>query len=454
MWSILYLLRNNPDKLKKSMIHRGLETTVIDKAVDLDLNWRRKQREIDMKKAERNKLTKGLAKLSPEEKQRRIEQAKKLSKEIDLLEEEVRRLKTERDELLLSIPNVVHETVPEGKDENDNIPIRFYGVPKVYKEDVEKFKLQNKGIETEFEIIDWKPKSHIEALKEGVFVDTERAAKVAGARFYYLLRDIVWLDFALMLYAMDVLTKKGFILLEPPFMLNKKAYSGVTSLEDFEDALYKIESKDLYLISTSEHPMAAMFMNEVMEKDKLPLKYLGVSPCFRKEAGAHGKDTKGIFRVHQFNKVEQFVFTLPEDSWEWHEKLIRNAEELWQGLEIPYRVVNICTGDLGVVAAKKYDIEVWMPGQGRYREVVSCSNCTDYQSYRLNIRYAKMKGYPSEGFVHTLNSTAIATSRAIIAIFENYQQPDGSVVVPKVLRKYLEPFEMAPKDVIVPTEST
>ena len=206
----------------------------------------------------------------------------------------------------------------------------------------------------------------------------------------------------------------------------------------------------MYLIATSEHPIAARFMNETLEINDLPLLYLGISPCFRKEAGAHGKDTKGIFRVHQFHKVEQFVFTLPENSWEWHEKLIHNAEELFKKLEIPFRVISLCTGDLSVVSAKTYDIETWMPGQGKFREMVSCSNCTDYQSYRLNIRFAEKRGYPSKGFVHTLNSTAIATTRAITAILENYQEPDGMVKIPKVLNKYLEIFDAAPKDEIKP----
>ena len=196
-----------------------------------------------------------------------------------------------------------------------------------------------------------------------------------------------------------------------------------------------------------------MHMNEVLAEDELPLLYAGVSPCFRKEAGAHGKDTKGIFRVHIFNKVEQFVYCLPEQSWDWHEKLIENAEKLWQGLGIPYRVVNVCSGDLGVVASKKYDLEAWMPAQGKFREMVSCSNCTDWQSFRLNIRYAEEKGAPSKGFVHTLNSTAIATTRAITAIIENFQLEDGRVEIPKVLRRYLEPIETAPKEYIEPKKS-
>jgi seryl-tRNA synthetase len=250
------------------------------------------------------------------------------------------------------------------------------------------------------------------------------------------------------MYALDFLAEREFRIVVPPYMLRKRAYEGVTTFSDFEEVIYKIEDKDLYLIATSEHPIAAMHMNEVLGEDELPLLYAGVSPCFRKEAGSHGKDTKGIFRVHQFNKVEQFVFCIPDDSWKWHEILLSNVEDLWNGLKLPYRIVDICTGDLGVVAARKYDLEAWMPAQGKYREMVSCSNCTDYQSYRLNIRYAEEKGKPSKGFVHTLNSTAIATSRAITAILENYQREDGVIEIPKVLRKYLEPFANAPKDEI------
>jgi seryl-tRNA synthetase len=228
--------------------------------------------------------------------------------------------------------------------------------------------------------------------------------------------------------------------IEPPFLIRREPYEGVTSLGDFEDTLYKVEGEDLYLIATSEHPMAAMFMNEILPTDSLPIRLVAISPCFRKEAGAHGKDTKGIFRVHQFNKVEQFIFCKPEDSYKFHEELLRNAEEIYQKLDIPYRVVNICTGDIGTVAAKKYDIEAWMPIQKTFREVVSCSNCTDYQARRLNIRYREKTGEKSE-FVHTLNSTAIAMQRTIVAIVENYQQSDGSVRIPRALIPYMGKVE-------------
>jgi seryl-tRNA synthetase len=219
-------------------------------------------------------------------------------------------------------------------------------------------------------------------------------------------------------------------------MIKRKPYEGVTDLGDFESVMYKIENDDLYLIATSEHPMAAMFMDEVFEKKHLPVRLCGVSPCFRREVGSHGKYTKGLFRVHNFNKVEQFVFCLPEDSWKIHEEIQRNSEELYQRLGLHYRVVNICTGDIGSIAAKKYDIEVWM-ADGNFREVGSNSNCTDYQARRLNIKFREKEGAPIAGFVHTLNNTAIATSRTMIAILEQCQQKDGSVAVPEVLQPYM-----------------
>jgi len=248
-------------------------------------------------------------------------------------------------------------------------------------------------------------------------------------------------------FAIDNLVKKGFILVEPPLMLRRKPYEGVTDLGDFETMMYKVEGdkeEDLYLIATSEHPIGAMLMNKVLDSEEMPLKYCGVSACFRKEIGSHGIDEKGLFRVHQFNKIEQFIFCKPEDSWEFHEELIKNAEELFKKLKLPYRVVAICTGDIGIVAAKKYDLEVWMPREKAYKEAVSCSNCTAYQAVRLNIKYND-KG--SKEFIHTLNSTAIATGRALRAIIENYQQKDGSIKVPAVLVPYMNGVKVIGKPV-------
>jgi seryl-tRNA synthetase len=450
MWSILYYLRNDPDKLRWSQRVRGADVSVVDRALALDAEWRRLKAEIDKLRHERNVLASKIARAKPEERGALVEEARRLERALAEAEKRLSEVEAERERVLLSIPNVVHESVPVGSSEEDNVPVRFWGKPKVWRGFLEQFLQQTKGFSVEYEVIDWRPLGHADLSESAGWVDTLRAGKVAGSRFYYLFDDLVWLELALIMYALDHLARKGFRLVIPPYMLRRKPLEGVISFADFEDMVYKIEGEDLYLIATAEHPLAALHMDETIPKDELPLLYAGLSPCFRKEAGAHGKDTKGIFRVHQFEKVEQFVYCLPEESWEWHEKLIQNAEELFQGLGIPYRIVNVCSGDLGVVAAKKYDLEAWMPAQGKFREMVSCSNTTDYQSYRLNIRYARARGAPAEGYVHTLNSTAIAVSRTITAILENFQRPDGSVEIPKVLRKYLEPFEAAPKEFIEP----
>jgi len=449
MWSMLFYLRNNPEKIKWSQRQRMLDESVVDRAVELDVKWRKELSKLEQMRAQHNKISREIARLSGEGRKKKIEEAKALLEKIKEQEELVRKLEKERTEVLLSIPNIVHESVPVGTDESENQVVRIYGHHKVWEGHLDAFKEQTKGFDVDYEVVSWKPVGHADMLNVLGLGDTERAAKVAGSRFYYIFDDLVWLDAALLLYALDYMTSRGFRAVIPPYMMREKPYMGVTSLADFKDAIYKLENEDLYLIATSEHPMAAMYMNERIPEEELPILLAGISPCFRKEAGAHGKDTKGIFRVHQFHKVEQFVFCLPEESWKWHEELIKNAEELFRGLGLPHRIVNICTGELGAVAAKRYDLEVWMPAQGKYREMVSCSNCTDWQSYRLNIRYEK-KGGKERGFVHTLNSTAIASTRTITAILENYQEPDGTVVIPEVLRPYLELFSKAPKEVIVP----
>jgi seryl-tRNA synthetase len=310
----------------------------------------------------------------------------------------------------------LHESVPVGKDSSDNLLVRKWG-------EIPKF--------------DFPVKDHIDLGIALGILDIERAAKISGTRFQILKNEAVLLDIALMIFALEELKKKSYVPVEPPFMIKRKPYEGVTDLGDFEEMLYKIEGEDLYLIATSEHPIGSMHMDEIIMEKDLPLKYTGMSACFRKEAGAHGKDTRGIFRTHQFNKIEQFIFCKPEESWKFHEELLKNAEELFQKLDLPHRIVSVCTGDIGSVAAKKYDVEAWMPAQNDYREVVSCSNCTDYQARRLNVRYREKEGMAPKGFVHTLNSTAIATGRAIVAIMENNQQKDGSITVPPVLRKYM-----------------
>ena len=451
-WSILQYLRENPDILRNSLKKRGMDPGLIDKAVKLDKEWRRILRKVEEKRHEHNKISRSIARSPPEERKSLVETAKSLLRELELLEEELRRIEKERERLLLSLPNIVHETVPEGLSEEDNVPVRYWGRPRVWEGHLDIFlaETRDKGFDVGYEVIDWRPVGHADMLENVLRLgDTLRAAKVAGSRFYYLFDDLVWLDMALLMYALDTLAEKGFRIVLPPYMLRHKAMMGVIDLETFKDSIYKIEGEDLYLIATAEHPLASYFMGEEIQEEDLPVLFAGISPCFRKEAGAGNRDLKGIFRVHQFHKVEQFVFSLPEESWKWHENLIRNAEELFQGLGLPYRVVNICAGDLGAPAAKKYDLEVWMPAQGRFREMVSASNCTDWQSYRLSIRFVRRKGMKRD-YVHTLNATAIASTRAITAILENYQEPDGTVIIPKVLRRYLEPFRSAPKDAIHP----
>lgn len=414
------LIRENPELVRNNLMKRGdpANQRMLDELIDYDRKWRQCLTRLNELRHERRVITTEIASLKKKGKNanKELSKAKAIDTEITTLEKKVNESEEKVNYYLMRLPNLLHESVPTGKDESDNVQIRTWGeIPKV----------------------GFPVKDHIDlGLSLGI-MDIERAGKIAGARFFFLKGEGVLLDMALMSFALGEMVRKGYMPIEPPFLMRRKPYEGVVALSDFEDVLYKIENEDLYMIATSEHPMAAMFMDEVLKAEDLPLKLVGISSNFRKEAGAHGKDTRGIFRTHQFNKIEQFVFCKPEDSWRIHEELIRNAEELVQKLGIPYRVVNVCTGDMGTVAAKRYDVEVWMPAQNAYREIISCSNDTDYQARRLNIKYREKEGEPPKGFVHTLNSTAIATGRTIVAILENYQQEDGSVIVPEVLRKYM-----------------
>jgi seryl-tRNA synthetase len=451
MWSILDAVRNNPERLRQSQRLRRLDPSVIDQAVRLDARWRKAKVKVSKLQRQRNEVSREIAKTKDQkEKRRLIQETKLLSEKVTKEEQRVEKIEKQRTTILRSIPNIAHESVPEGKDETENRPVKYVGKPRVWKDYLEEFLAEAQGLSAEYTVSDEQPSSHYDISEQTGMIDTERAAKTSGARHYYLTHDIVFLDLALALYALDGISRFGFKPIMPPHLLNHSAYSGVTDIGAFEDALYKLEDRDLYLIATSEHPIAARFMNDVLEIDELPLLFAGYSPCYRKEAGAHGKDTKGIFRVHQFSKVEQFVFCHPDDSWEWIEKMIQYVEDIWRPLGLPFRIVNMCGGDLGKVAAKTYDMEVWMPSQGKYREMVSCSNCTDYQSARLDTRFAEKRGHPTKGFVHTLNSTVIATTRAITAVLENNIQPDGRILIPKPLLKYLKPIEAAPHKYITP----
>ncbi len=420
-------VRDHIDEIKKSLEKRK-SAYPIDELLNLDMDIRKLKTELQELQAKRNKESMEISekKKKNEDIGEKINTLKVVKEKIEAIESELPSYQDRVNFLLWNIPNILHESVPYGKNDEENIEMKKWGEQKNKKNG----------------------KSHDEILKELDMVDIERAAKVSGARFYYLKNDLVLLEQSLLRFALDFFIKKGFTPISPPFMLRKEYYRGVTALGDFEDALYKISDPkeisgnneyekledELFLISTSEHPMAAMHSNEVFPASKLPLKYVGISPCFRREAGSHGKDTKGIFRVHQFNKVEQFIFSKQEDSWSYFNELLSNSEEIVKDLGIPYRIVNICTGDIGIVAAKKIDIEAYMPLQKKYREITSCSNCTDWQSLRLDIKYDENN---ERKYVHTLNSTGIAAQRLIVAIVENYVNDDGTITVPKLLVPYL-----------------
>ncbi|MCE4606369.1 MAG: serine--tRNA ligase [Desulfurococcales archaeon] len=452
-WSILELLRENPELLKEHVKRRLMDPVLIDEAKKIDDEWRKALTGLNKMRSQHNKLSRSLKEArDPSERQKLIRQARELAARIKSEEEKLYAIEGKREELLLALPNLVEDDVPIG-DEEASIPIRFWGKPKVWKDHIDLFLEQTEkyGFSVEYDMLEDKPVGHADMLEHVLKLgDTLKAGEVAGSRFFYLFQDIIWLETALLAYAIDKMTGKGYALVMPPYMLRGNIVKRVIDLETFKDAIYKIENEDLYLIATAEHPLAALYAGEEIYDDELPLKLVGISPCFRKEAGAGNRDLKGIFRVHQFHKVEQFVYSLPEESRRIHEELIKNAEEIFQGLELPYRVIKIASGDLGACAIKKYDLETWMPAQGKFREMVSASNCTDWQAYRLKMRLIRRKGM-KRSYVHTLNSTAIASTRAITAILENYQNKDGTITIPRVLKKYLEVYDTAPKDYIHPT---
>jgi seryl-tRNA synthetase len=412
------LVREEPSAVIRSLEKRGLpqKAALVEEAARADADWRKFKTEVDRLRHRQNELTAEVASM-----RKKGEPIEAKLKEIKNIPHEIKELDAKADEryarlnkILMSLPNVLHESVPTGKDESQNETVRTWGKQPKF---------------------DFKPKDHIDLLSALGMVDMERAAKVAGARFSFLKGDAVKLEHAIMQYALDFLRARGYTAVEPPFMLNRSAYEGVVNLDDFGPVIYKVEGEDLHLIATSEHPLVSMHKDEILDGSDLPLKYCGLSPCFRVEAGAHGKDTKGIFRVHQFYKVEQVVFSKPEESWDLHEELVSNAEKIYQALEVPYRLVSLCSGDTGFMSAKTYDLEAWLPGQGNYREMGSASNVTDFQARRLLIRYREKQNAPT-ALVHTLNSTAVVT-RTLVAIVENFQQKDGSIKVPKALGPYM-----------------
>lgn len=410
------LLRENPGTITADLERRKdrEKQQWVNEVLEKDKEYRALLQQAEILRAKRNIITEEINKLMANKKdfKSKIAEAKELPQKIKELESRSAPLKEQIDYYLMRLPNILHESVPFGKDDSENIVVKEKGEKQSRPE----------------------MPPHGEVLEKNGWADFARAAKVSGSGFYFLKGDFALLEMALLRFSVDKLVEKGFTPIAPPLMMNRSAYEGVTDLSDFENVMYKVDSSDLYLVATSEHPMAAMYRDEIFSEPELPLKLAGVSPCFRREIGKHGIDTRGIFRVHQFNKVEQFVFAPPEDSWKIHEELLANAEEIFFDLGIAYRVVNVCSGDIGTIAAKKYDIEAWMPREEKYREVVSNSNCTSYQAVRSNIKFKKKDG--TKEYVHTLNSTAVATARALRAIVETHYKGDA-LKIPKPLQKYM-----------------
>jgi seryl-tRNA synthetase len=396
-------IRQNPNKVKEGIQKKGVKVD-INLLLELDEKRREFLKKVETLKSKQNKLGRD-----------KIKEAKEIKAEIKRIEPELEKIEKEFNDLMLQVPNLPLAEVPLGGEEDSVVVEKVGEKPK----------------------FDFKIKDYMEIGERLDLIDVKRAAKIAGTRFGFLKREIVLMEFALIKLAFDILVKKGFIPVIPPVMIKSEMAIGMGFIQQTDDEeAYYLPKDDLYLTATSEQSLGSMHAGEIFEEKDLPKRYAGFSTCFRREAGSYGKDTKGIFRVHQFDKVEMFSFTKPEDSKKEHKFLLEMEKSLMDELKLPYQVVNIAAGDLGIPAAQKYDIETWIPSEDRYRETHSTSNCTDFQARRLNIRYRDSKTKKLE-FVHTLNGTAFAIGRTLIAIIENYQQKDGSIIVPEVLQKYL-----------------
>ncbi len=399
----LNFIRENPDLVKQGVKSKGYEPQLVDRVLKIDDTRRQLIKEVERWRQARNQLKPG-----------EVEKGKRIKEMLRRLEPDLKAVAEELKMVLAEIPNLPAEKVPRGASAKDNVEIKRWGkIPK----------------------FNFKPRDHLELGKQLGILDFEAGAKVAGSGFYFWLNEGALLELALTQYAFDLLIKEGFTPVITPDLARSRYYLGTGYLpQGPERQTYEIKDQDLGLIATAEVTLAGKHADETIPIEKLPLKYVGYSHCFRQEAGAYGKDAKGLYRVHQFSKIEMFVYCLPEESERWHEKVLAWEEKIYQGLEIPYRVVEMCTADLGAMASRKYDLEAWMPGRGDYGEVTSTSNCTDYQARNLNIKYRRQA---ETGFVHLINGTAIATARTALAILENYQQKDGSVLIPKVLQPYV-----------------
>ena len=410
------LVRNKPGLIKKNLEERNQfeKITWLNELLKLDKNYREKLRKIEKLRHERNIISEkiNLLKKQNQDASKEIKRARELPEEINNLEKQNEEIKNKIDYYLFNLPNILHEKVPYGKTAEDNKFIKKIGkIPKF------NFPLLN----------------HVELVEKLGIADFDQGRIVSGQGFNYLKDELAILDLALQKYGADFLLKRKFHLIIPPMLLRQDSLAGAIDLNQFQDTIYKIQDHDLYLIGTAEHSLVNLFKNKTLDKEDLPIKVCALTSCFRREIGAHGVDTKGLFRMHQFNKVEHVVITIKENSYKILEEMQKITEEFFKSLKIPFRVVEICSGDLGNKFAKQYDIEAWFPRQNAYKEVTSAGNCTDYQARRLNIKY---KDNNEKYYCHLLNNTMVATSRAMVAILENYQQKNHDIKIPKVLQKY------------------
>ncbi|MEJ5338076.1 MAG: serine--tRNA ligase [Aquificaceae bacterium] len=412
------LIRKNPELVRERLALRDKELAgLVDRVLELDAQRRSILRELEDLRATRNAKSKeiGMLKKQGQDTSPLEEEVKRLRENIEKREEELSAVESQLKDLMLRIPNLPHESVPYGEDESQNVEVRRWGKPREFS---------------------FEPKPHWEIGERLGILDFERASKLSGSRFVVLKGWGAKLERALINFMLDLHSRKGYREVLPPHLVRPEILLGTGQLPKFEEELYRCERDDLYLIPTAEVPLTNLFREEILSEEDLPIYMVSYTPCYRREAGAYGKDIRGIIRQHQFNKVELVKIVKPEHSYEELERLTSDAEDVLQALGLPYRVVLLCTGDMGFASAKTYDIEVWLPSQGRYREISSCSNCEDFQARRMNTRYRDISGRLH--FVHTLNGSGLAVGRTLVAILENYQQEDGSVVVPEALRDYLK----------------
>ncbi len=414
------ILRNDPDRAKNLLLRKNIDPKAVDKFMRLDTDWRQKTATLDALKAEQNALTKEMG--SAENREELLSKAQILKKRIAEISEDRDSLEKKRDEAFGRLPNLPFEDVVQGKDESENKVIREVGTIPVF---------------------DFEPKDYLTIAQSLKLVDTETAAKVSGSRFGYLMNEGALLEFALLRLALDTVLPHGFTPVIPPIMIRPEVYEGIGRLAaDQKEERYYIEKDDIYLVGSAEHTLIPLHIGQTLNEEELPKRYVGFSTCFRREAGSYGKDTRGILRVHQFDKIEFISFVMPEDSEKEHLFLLSLQEALMQKLELPYRVVENCTGDMGWTDARQFDIEAWFPSQNKYRETHSCSNTTDFQSRGIGTKYKTREG--KKGLVYTLNATGFS-QRPILAILENFQTKEGTVRVPKALRDYVGKSEITPK---------